>query len=94
MSSSVLATNPSDVGCERCCMVTHTSAQGTPSTRWGVRYSPSVLDRCSDRMRHTAATVFGNMDGAVGRAPLLTPVYRRHDNLARVGEVLHQILGS
>ena len=75
-------------------MVTHTSSQGTPSTRWGVRYCASLLDRCSDRMRHTVATVFSRMDGAVGRAPFPPPVYRREDDLARVREVLHQVLGS
>ena len=73
MSSPVLATNPSDAGCARCYMVAHTSSKGTPSTRWGVRYCASVLDRCSDRMRHTAATVFSHMDGVVGRAPSPPP---------------------
>ena len=69
MSSPVLATNPSDAGYASYCMVTHTSSQGTPSTGWGVRCCASVLDLCSDRMRHTTATVFSHMDGVVGRAP-------------------------
>ena len=73
VSSPVLATNPSDAGCASCYMVTHTSSEGTPCTRWGVRYCASVLDRCSDQMRHTAATVFSHMDGAAGRAPLAPP---------------------
>ena len=73
MSSPALATNPSDAGCANCCMVTHTCSQGTPSTSWAVRYCAYVMDRCSDRMRHTKATVFSHMDGAVGRAPLPPP---------------------
>ena len=94
MSSPVLATNPSYAGCASCCTVTHKSSHGTPSTKWGVRYCASVLDKCSDRMRHTAPTVFSHMDGAVGRAPLPPPVYWCEDNLPRVRKVPHHVLGS
>ena len=94
-SSPVLATNSYHAGRASCCMVTHTSSQGTPSTRGGLGYCASVLDKCSNRMRRTAATVFSQMDGAVGRAPLpAPPVYRHEHNLARVREVLYQILSS
>ena len=80
VSSPVLATNPSYAGCASCCMVTHTSSQGTPSTRWGVRYCASVLDRCRDRMRRTTATVFSHMDGCrkAVMASLPTPNPPRH----------------
>ena len=49
-----------------------------------------VLDRWSDGMCHTAATVFSHTDGAVGFAPL-PPGYRRQDDLARVRQVWHHV---
>ena len=42
----------------------------------------------------TPQQVFSHMDGAVDTAPLSPPVYQCEDDLARVREVLHHILGS